>query len=132
MGLNHIDIQGRIVRDPEIRRTNSGKAVTSFTIAVDRNFAKGETDFIDCVAWNAQAEFTSKYFSKGRMAVVTGRLESSKWEDNDGNKRTSWRVSADGVYFGDSCRGNADGVYFGDSKKEDQQEDRPKKTYKPR
>ena len=100
--LNHITIMGRMVRDPEQRRTQSGKAVTSFTLAVDRDFAKGEADFIDCVAWNNTAEFVSNYFSKGRMAVVSGRLQMRNWEDKNGSKRTSAEVVAENVYFGDS------------------------------
>ena len=106
--LNEISLQGRLVRDPEQRRTGNGTAVTSFTLAVDRDFAsqgqEKETDFIDCVAWRSTAEFVSKYFTKGRMAVVTGRLQIRSWTDKDGNKRRSAEVVADGVYFGDSKR----------------------------
>ena len=108
MSLNRISLQGRLVRDPEQRRTGNGTAVTSFTLAVDRDFAsqgqEKETDFIDCVAWRSTAEFVSKYFTKGRMAVVTGRLQIRSWTDKDGNKRRSAEVVADGVYFGDSKR----------------------------
>ena len=103
--LNHITIMGRLTRDPELRRTNSGKAVASFTVAVDRDFSQGdqkETDFIDCVAWKNTAEFVSKYFSKGSMAVVSGRLQIRSWTDKDGNKRRTAEVVADSVYFGDS------------------------------
>ena len=105
--LNHIVIMGRLTRDPELRRTNSGTAVASFTLAVDRDFGpkdggEKETDFIDCVAWKNTAEFVSKYFSKGRMAVVDGRLQVRKWNDKDGNKRSTAEVVADNVYFGDS------------------------------
>ena len=103
--LNHIVIMGRLTRDPELRRTNSGTAVASFTLAVDRDFGpkdEKETDFIDCVAWKNTAEFVSKYFSKGRMAVVDGRLQIRKWNDKDGNKRSTAEVVADNVYFGDS------------------------------
>ena len=90
--LNHIVIMGRLVRDPELRRTGSGVAVASFTIAVDRDFGKNEngekeTDFLDCVAWRQTGEFVSKYFTKGRMAVVSGRLQIRSWNDKDGNKR---------------------------------------------
>ena len=107
--LNHITIMGRLTRDPELRRTGSGTAVASFTLAVDRDFGKNEngereTDFIDCVAWRQTGEFVSKYFTKGRMAVVSGRLQIRGWTDKDGNKRRSAEVVADNVYFGDSRR----------------------------
>lgn len=106
--LNRIEIMGRLTRDPEQRRTGNGTAVTSFTLAVDRDFSsqgqEKETDFIDCVAWRSTAEFVSKYFTKGRMAVVTGRLQIRSWTDKEGNKRRSAEVVADGVYFGDSKR----------------------------
>lgn len=106
--LNHITIMGRLTRDPELRRTNTGKAVTSFTLAVDRDYAeKGaerETDFIDCVAWRGTAEFVDKYFGRGQMAVVSGRLQIRDWEDKDGNKRRSAEVVADNVYFGEQKR----------------------------
>ena len=103
--LNHITIMGRLTRDPEMRRTGSGVAVTSFTIACDRDFGQNgekETDFIDITAWRNTAEFVSKYFAKGRMAVVSGRLQIRKWKDKDGNDRRSAEVVADNVYFGDS------------------------------
>ena len=106
--LNHIVLMGRLTRDPELRRTSSGVAVASFRLAVDRDFgskdagAERETDFIDIVAWRNTAEFVSKYFAKGRMAVVTGRLQMRNWTDKDGNKRTTAEVVADNVYFGDS------------------------------
>ena len=105
--LNTITIMGRLTRDPELRRTGSGIAVASFTLAVDRDYSgkdssEKETDFIDCVAWRNTGEFVSKYFSKGRMAVVTGRLQIRPWTDKDGNKRRSAEVIADSVYFGDS------------------------------
>lgn len=100
--LNRIDIMGRITRDPELRRTNSGKAVASFTVAVDRDFGEKETDFIDCVAWGNTAEFISKYFTKGGMIVVSGRLQIRSWNDKDGNKRRTAEVVADNVYFGES------------------------------
>ena len=107
--LNHIVIMGRLVRDPELRRTGSGIAVTSFSLAVDRDFGKNEngekeTDFIDCVAWRQTGEFVSKYFTKGRMAVVSGRLQIRSWTDKEGNKRRTAEVVADNVYFGDSKR----------------------------
>lgn len=104
--LNHITIMGRLTRDPELRRTGSGVAVASFTLAVDRDFtSKGsekETDFIDCVAWRQTGEFVSKYFAKGRMACVSGSLQIRKWKDKDGNERRSAEVIADSVYFADS------------------------------
>ena len=106
--LNHIVIMGRMTRDPELRRTASGAAVASFTLAVDRDFAakdaQRETDFIDCVAWRATGEFVSKYFSKGRMAVVSGRLQIRPWTDKDGNNRRSAEVIVENIYFGDSRR----------------------------
>ena len=107
--LNHIVIMGRLTRDPELRRTGSGIAVASFTVAVDRDFGgrdggEKETDFIDCVAWRQTGEFVSKYFTKGRMAVVSGRLQIRSWTDKDGNKRRTAEVVADNVYFGDSKR----------------------------
>ena len=104
--LNHITIMGHFTRDPELRRTGTGVAVTSFTLAVDRDYAaeskERETDFIDCVAWRQTGEFVSKYFTKGRMAVVSGRLQIRSWTDKDGNKRRTAEVLADNVYFGDS------------------------------
>ena len=112
--LNHITIMGRLTRDPELRRTGSGIAVASFTLAVDRDFSpkdggERETDFIDCVAWRQTGEFVSKYFTKGRMAVVSGRLQIRNWNDKDGNKRRSAEVVADNVYFGDSKRDDQGG-----------------------
>ncbi len=109
--LNHIVLMGRLTKDPELRRTASGIAVASFSIAVDRDFGKTEsgdreTDFIDIVAWRQTAEFVSKYFSKGRMAVVSGRLQIRSWTDKEGNKRRNAEVVADNVYFGDSKRDN--------------------------
>lgn len=110
--LNRIIVMGRITRDPELRRTNSGTAVASFSLAVDRDFkpqsGEKETDFIDVVAWRNTAEFVSKYFSKGRMAVVEGRLQLRDWTDKDGNKRRSAEIVADSVYFGDSKRDGGD------------------------
>ena len=107
--LNHITIMGRLTRDPELRRTGSGIAVASFTVAVDRDFGgrdggEKETDFIDCVAWRNTGEFVSKYFTKGSMIVVSGRLQIRGWTDKDGNKRRSAEVVADNVYFGESKR----------------------------
>ena len=105
--LNKIIIQGRLTRDPELRRTGTGTPVTSFTLAVDRDFGEKETDFIECVAWKNTAEFVDKYFSKGRMAVVVGRLQIRSWNDKDGNKRKTAEVVAEGVYFGDSKNDSA-------------------------
>ena len=107
--LNHIVLMGRLTRDPELRRTGSGIAVASFSQAVDRDVGsratgEKETDFIDIVAWRNTAEFVSKYFTKGRMAVVSGRLQIRNWNDKDGNKRRSAEVVADNIYFGDSKR----------------------------
>ncbi len=107
--LNHITIMGRLVRDPELRRTGSGVAVASFSVAVDRDFGgrdggERETDFIDCVAWRQTGEFVSKYFTKGRMIVVSGRLQIRSWTDKEGNKRRTAEVVADNCYFGDSRR----------------------------
>ena len=118
--LNQIVIMGRLTRDPELRRTGSGIAVTSFTLAVDRDFSgkdsgEKETDFIDCVAWRQTGEFVSKYFSKGRMAVVTGRLQIRGWTDKDGNKRRTAEVIADSVYFGDSKKESDSGSSYGDN-----------------
>ncbi len=115
--LNHITFMGRLTRDPELRRTGSGVAVASFSIAVDRDFGKNEngekeTDFIDCVAWRQTGEFVSKYFTKGRMAVVSGRLQIRSWTDKDGNKRRTAEVVADNVYFGDSRREGETGGSF--------------------
>ena len=112
--LNHIVLMGRLTRDPELRRTGSGIAVASFRLAVDRDFApkdggEKETDFIDVVAWRSTAEFVSRFFTKGRMAVVSGRLQMRNWTDKEGNKRTSAEVVADNVYFGDSKRDGASG-----------------------
>jgi single-strand DNA-binding protein len=100
--LNHITIMGRLTKNPEMRRTGSGVAVTSFTLAVDRDFGEKETDFIECVAWRNTAEFMDKHFSKGRLAVVSGRLQIRSWQDKDGNKRKTAEVVAENVYFGDS------------------------------
>lgn len=117
MSLNIIVLQGRLVRDPEMRTTQSGVAVASFTLAVDRDFGgkdggEKQTDFIDCTAWRHTAEFVSKYFSKGRMAVVSGRLQIDSYTDNDGNKRKAAKVIADNIYFGDSKK---DGTAGGQS-----------------
>ena len=109
--LNTITIMGRMTRDPELKTTPSGAAVTSFTLAVERDFKDKETgekatDFIDCVAWRGTAEFVARYFSKGRMAVASGRLQLRDYTDKDGNKRRAAEVVAENVYFGDSNNGN--------------------------
>ena len=116
--LNHITIMGRLTRDPELRRTGSGVAVASFTVAVDRDFGgrdggEKETDFIDCVAWRQTGEFVSKYFTKGRMIVVSGRLQIRNWTDKEGNKRRTAEVVADNCYFGDSKRDDQGGSSYG-------------------
>jgi single-strand DNA-binding protein len=104
---------GRLVKDPELRRTQSGTSVTSFRIAVDRDFksqnGEKKADFFDIVAWRQTAEFVSKYFTKGRMAIIEGRLQTRDWTDRDGNKRVATEIIADNVYFGDSKRDSADG-----------------------
>ena len=112
--LNHITIMGRLTRDPELRRTASGISCVSFTLAVDRDYSgkdggEKETDFIDCVAWRSTADFVSKYFTKGRMAVASGRLQIRGWTDKEGNKRRTAEVVADNVYFGDSKRDSDNG-----------------------
>ena len=112
--LNHIVIMGRLTRDPELRRTQSGVAVTTISVAVDRDYQsrdaqERQTDFIDVVAWRQTAEFVSKYFTKGRMIVVEGSLQSRKWTDKNGQNRVSWEVQANNVYFGDSKRDNQGG-----------------------
>ena len=119
--LNHITLMGRLVADPELRRTGTGVAVASFRIAVDRDFApkdggERKADFITCVAWRQTGEFISKYFTKGRMIVVDGRLEMRDWTDRDGNKRTTAEVIVDNAYFGDSKRdGDHSSSYGGNS-----------------
>ena len=113
--LNHIVLMGRLTRDPELRRTNSVVAVATFTLAVDRDFASSttgekETDFIDIVAWRSTAEFVSKFFTKGSMAVVSGRLQIRDWTDREGNKRRNAEVVADNVYFGEAKRRDENGA----------------------
>jgi single-strand DNA-binding protein len=124
--LNKIAIMGRLTKDVELRHTNNGTAVASFTLAVDRDFkskdGNKETDFIDCVAWKNTADFVSNHFSKGRMAVVEGRLQSRKWTDKDGNKRTAYEIMVESIYFGDSkTESKTDGkptinAYYADTK----------------
>lgn len=110
--LNHIVLMGRLTRDPELRHTGSGLAVASFSLAVDRDYkgqsGEKETDFVDIVAWRSTADFVSKFFTKGRMAVVEGRLQIRDWKDKDGNNRRSAEVVAEHVYFGDSKRSESD------------------------
>lgn len=112
--LNHIVLMGRLTADPVLRRTGSGTAVAEFSLAVDRDYGKDsgkETDFITCVAWRGTAEFVSKYFSKGQMAVVSGRLQIRSWEGKDGKKQRSAEVVAENVYFGEAKRAGG-GVGF--------------------
>ena len=115
--LHKIFLMGRLTRDPELKRTQSGTAVTSFSLAVDRDFksqsGEQETDFIDVVAWRNTAEFVSKHFTKGRMAVVEGRLQIRDYTDRDGNKRRAAEVIADNVYFGDSKKEGGGGASYG-------------------
>ena len=113
--LNKIVIMGRMTHDPELRRTQTGTPVTTFSLAVDRDYkaedGSRETDFIECVAWKGAAEFVAKYFSKGRVAVVEGRLQLRTWTDKEGNKRKAYEVLAANVYFGDSKREETGGSY---------------------
>lgn len=106
--LNKIVLQGRLCSDPELRHTQSGAAVSSFTLAVDRDFkshsGERETDFVNCTAWKSVAEFTARYLSRGRLAIVEGRLQSRRYTDKDCNNRTAYEVVASSVYFGDSKR----------------------------
>ena len=130
--LNHITIMGRMTRDPELRYTQSQTPVASFTLAVDRDFAnrdsgERQTDFIDVVAWRQTGEFVSKYFTKGSMAVVSGRLQIRDWTDRDGNKRRSAEVVADNIYFGESKRRDEGGSYGGRS--QSQGYDAPSREY---
>ena len=108
--LNNINLLGRLTADPELRKTQSGVSVANFTLAVDRDFADNagnrETDFVSCVAWRGTADFVCKYFSKGQLAAVNGRLQSRKWTDKDDNSRTAWEVIANSVYFGGNKKSN--------------------------
>lgn len=122
--MNHITLMGRLVRDPELRHTNSGTAVTSFTIAVEhRASQETHTDFIDIVAWKGTAEFVSKYFTKGQMIALHGRLSIREWTDKDGNKRKSAEVVADNVYFTDSKKSRTEGAEPAQAEFEDIEED---------
>ena len=116
--LNHIVIMGRLTRDPELRYTQSNTPVTSFRVAVDRDFAPRDggdrqTDFIDCVAWRSQAEFVSKYFQKGSMIIVSGRLQIREYTDKDGNRRTAAEIVAENIHFGESKRSREEGSGYG-------------------
>ncbi len=113
--LNNITLMGRLTKDPELRYTQSNTAVTSFTLAVERDYSgkdsEKQVDFIDFIAWRHTAEFLSKYFSKGRMVVAVGRLQTRMWEDKNGNKRKAVEVVAENVYFGDSKKESDGGGY---------------------
>ena len=114
--LNHIIILGRMTRDPELRTTQSGVNVASFSVAVERDFGgrdggERQTDFFDCSAWRQTGEFVCKYFHKGSLIAVSGRMQSRKYQDRDGNNRTAWEIQADNVYFGDSKRDNDNSGY---------------------
>ena len=116
--LNHITIMGRLTRDPELRYTQSNTPVATFRLAVDRDYTprdggERQTDFIDCVAWRSTGEFVSKYFQKGSMAVVSGRLQMREWTDKEGNRRTTAEVVADNVYFGESKKSRDEGGFGG-------------------
>ena len=97
--LNHIDLQGRLTKEPELRTTSSGVTVVTFTLAHDRDFQNNEVDFVECTAWRSTAEFVSKYFHKGQLVIVSGRLQSRSWTDRDNKKRTAWGIQCDNVYF---------------------------------
>ena len=100
--LNKIELMGRLTADPELRYTTSQKPVATFTLAVDRDYASGgerQTDFVDCVIWNQGAEFVAKQFFKGKMMCLVGRLQSRKWQDNDGKNHTEWEVNVENLYF---------------------------------
>lgn len=109
--LNTITVMGRLTKDPELRYTAQNTAVTTFTVAVDRDYQDGgserQTDFINCVAWRQTAEFVSKYFHKGSMAIVSGRLQSRKWQDKGGVNRIAWEINAENVYFGETKKTDA-------------------------
>ena len=121
--LNHIVIMGRLTADPELKRTPNNVAVTTFTLAVERDFktqdGSKETDFFSIVAWRNTAEFVSKYFSKGRMAAVEGRLQTRKYQDKDGNSRTVTEILADNVYFGDSKNSTSNEPVFAEMDEDD-------------
>lgn len=109
--VNNVIIQGRLVRDPELRQTPSGVSVTNFSIACERDYKNGDervSDFVDCVAWRGTADFIQRNFNKGRMIIVVGKLQSRKWVDNDGHNRTNWEVQVESVYFSDSKKGETE------------------------
>ena len=112
--LNHIEIQGRLTKDPEMRTTQSGVQVASFTLAVDRDFQRDSVDFVPCVAWRQNAEFIGRYFRKGNLMVACGSLQSNSWTDRDNNKRTSWAVQVDRAYFCESKKDSGDGYAAGE------------------
>lgn len=107
--LNTIIIMGRLVRDPEVRRTNSGKTCTSFTVAVDRDYGDKQTDFLDCVAWQQTGDFVDKYFMKGDPIVVQGRMQSRDWTDKQGGKRRAWEIVVSQVHFAAGGKRNTEG-----------------------
>ena len=109
--LNRIEIMGRLTADPVLRYTQNQTPVTSFNIACERDFGAKETDFIDCTAWRQTAEFVNKYFKKGSMAVIAGRLQMRKWTDNNGNNRITAEIQVDNIYFGDSKKKDDDPQY---------------------
>ena len=112
--LNRVNLQGRFVADPELRKTSTGISVVSFTLACERDHNRDEADFISCIAWRNIAEFISKYFQKGKLAVVSGRLQSRSWKDKEGKTRTSWDVITESIYFCDSAK--SDGYAGGEPK----------------
>lgn len=99
--LNNITIMGRLTKDPELRKTQNGTTVASFTLAVDRDYQKGVADFFNCTAWRQTGEFVNTHFSKGQLAVVNGSMQSRSWTDKNGSKRLEWEVNVDNVYFGE-------------------------------
>ena len=128
--LNHITIMGRLARDPELRRDGGGVAVTSFTLAVDRDFSSRESgerevDFIDCVAWRKTGEFVARSFTKSMMAVVSGRLQIRTWVDKKGNNRRTAEVVADNVYFGDNKAFKESNEFAGYIPKKDEESQLP-------
>lgn len=110
--LNKIFLMGRMTKDPELRYTQNNNSVASFTIAVERSFGDKKTDFVNCVAWRAGAEFVSKYFKKGSMAIISGSLQSRQWEDKHGQKRTEWEVIVDTIDFGEPKKDQSEDVKF--------------------
>lgn len=106
--LNTIIIMGRLVRDPEVRRTNSGKTCASFTVAVDRDYGDKQADFLDCVAWQQTGDFVDKYFMKGDPIVVQGRMQSRDWTDKQGGKRRAWEIVVGQVHFAAGGKRNAE------------------------